>query len=63
VYEVYIWKDTVVKSGQDIMFGIHIPQESVTIPESIDAIRAATSMQTDRLKAVGETNKYLKMVK
>lgn len=41
------------------MFGIHIPQESVTIPESIDAIRAATGMETDRLAAVGQTNKYL----
>jgi glyceraldehyde-3-phosphate dehydrogenase (NAD(P)) len=63
VYEVYIWRDTVVKSGRDIMFGIHIPQESVTIPETMDAIRAATSMQTDRLEAVGKTNQYLNMVK
>ena len=31
------------------------------IPESIDAIRAALSMQTDRLEAVGLTNKYLGM--
>ena len=59
IYEVPIWKDTLVKSGRDLMFGIHIPQESVTIPETIDAVRAATGMQTDRLEAVGLTNKYL----
>ncbi|MDR2089215.1 MAG: type II glyceraldehyde-3-phosphate dehydrogenase [Clostridiales Family XIII bacterium] len=59
LYEICIWEDTVVKSGKDIMFGIHIPQESVTIPESIDGIRAALKMQTDRLEAVGTTNKYL----
>jgi glyceraldehyde-3-phosphate dehydrogenase (NAD(P)) len=59
IYEVPVWEDTFVKSGRDLMFGIHIPQESVTIPESIDAIRAATGMETDRLKAVGQTNKYL----
>ncbi|HEY5623742.1 MAG TPA: type II glyceraldehyde-3-phosphate dehydrogenase [Gammaproteobacteria bacterium] len=59
IYEVPVWEDTLVKSGRDLMFGIHIPQESVTIPESIDAIRAATGMETDRLKAVGQTNKYL----
>jgi len=63
VYEIYIWTDTVVKSGKDIMFGIHIPQESVTIPESIDGVRAAMNMQSDRLEAVGITNKYLGMVK
>ena len=59
IYEVPVWEDTFVKSGRDIMFGIHIPQESVTIPETIDAIRAAMGMETDRLKAVGKTNQYL----
>lgn len=59
LYEICIWEDTIVKSGKDIMFGIHIPQESVTIPETIDAIRAALSMQTDRLEGVGKTNEYL----
>jgi glyceraldehyde-3-phosphate dehydrogenase (NAD(P)) len=59
IYEICIWKDTIVKSGNDIMFGIHIPQESVTIPETMDAIRAAMGMQTERLAGVGETNKYL----
>ena len=59
IYEVPVWEDTFVKSGRDIMFGIHIPQESVTIPESIDAIRASTGMETDRLTAVGQTNQYL----
>ena len=41
------------------MFGIHIPQESVTIPETLDAARAACGLQEDRLEAVGATNKYL----
>lgn len=59
IYEVPVWKDTLVKSGRDLMFGIHIPQESVTIPETIDAVRAAMGMQTERLDAVGATNKNL----
>ena len=41
------------------MFGIHIPQESVTIPETIDAVRASMGMETNRLKALKKTNKYL----
>ena len=41
------------------MFGIHIPQESVTIPETIDAIRAAMAMDTDGKTAVEKTNKNL----
>jgi glyceraldehyde-3-phosphate dehydrogenase (NAD(P)) len=31
----------------------------VTIPETVDGIRAAMKMQTDRLEAVGLTNQYL----
>lgn len=59
IYEICIWEDTVVKSGRDIMFGLHIPQESVTIPETIDAIRAALEMDKDGAKAVAKTNEYL----
>ena len=59
LYEIAVWRDTFCMSGRDIMFGIHIPQESVTIPETIDAVRAAMGMEKDRLKAVGQTNKYL----
>jgi glyceraldehyde-3-phosphate dehydrogenase (NAD(P)) len=63
MYEIAVWEDTVVKSGDDIMFAINIPQESVTIPETIDGVRAAMNMESDRLKAVAQTNKYLGMGK
>lgn len=61
MYEIALYEETVGMSGKDIMFAINIPQESVTIPETIDAIRAALEMQTDRLEAVGRTNEYLGM--
>ncbi len=59
MYEIAIWEDSIVESGDDIMFAINIPQEAVTIPESIDAVRAAMKMQTDRESGTAETNKYL----
>lgn len=61
MYEVGLWEETVAKSGEDLIFSINIPQEAVTIPETMDAIRACTSMQTDGAAAVAETNKYLGM--
>ena len=63
MYEIAVWEDSIVESGDDIMFAINIPQEAVVIPENIDAIRAAMGMQTDRLEAVGKTNEYLGMGK
>lgn len=59
LYEIAIWEDSIVESKDDIMFGIHIPQESVTIPETIDAIRAAMTMQEEGDEALALTNRYL----
>ena len=61
MYEVGLFEETVGMSGKDIMFAINIPQESVVIPETIDGIRAALEMQTDRLEGVALTNQYLGM--
>lgn len=63
MYEIGLWSDSIVESGDEIMFAINIPQESVTIPETMDAVRAACEMQKDRLEGVGKTNSYLGMGK
>ncbi len=61
LYEIGLWADSIVESGNDIMYGIHIPQESVTIPETMDGIRAACKMQLTREEGTAMTNKYLKI--
>ena len=61
MYEIGLWEDSVVESGNDIMFAINIPQESVTIPETIDGIRAAMKMQLTREEGTAKTNEYLKI--
>ncbi len=61
MYEVGIWEETVAKSGDDLIFSINIPQEAITIPETMDAIRAATGMQATSQEATALTNKYLNM--
>jgi len=61
MYEVGLFKETVVLSGENLFFTINIPQEAVVIPETMDAIRAAIPMQTDGSEAVKLTNKYLGM--
>ena len=61
MYEIAIWEDSIVETGNDIMFAINIPQESVTIPETMDGIRACMKMQLTREEGTAETNKYLKI--
>ena len=59
MYEVGIWEESVVNSGKDLMYAIYIPQEAVTIPETMDAIRAAMQMQKTRESGTAATNRYL----
>lgn len=59
MYEIGLWEDSIVESGDNIMYAINIPQESVTIPETMDAIRAACGMQSDRDSGTAATNGYL----
>jgi len=59
MYEIGLWEDSIVESGDNIMYAINIPQESVTIPETIDAVRACMKMQSDSKSATAETNKHL----
>ena len=61
MYEVAVWEESIVNSGDDIMFAMNIPQESVVIPETMDGIRAAMKMQLTREEGTAETNKYLWM--
>jgi glyceraldehyde-3-phosphate dehydrogenase (NAD(P)) len=59
MYEIGLWEDSIVETGDDIMYAINIPQEAVTIPETMDGIRAAMRMQESRLEAIAKTNGYL----
>ncbi len=61
LYEIGLWEDSIVETGDDIMYAIHIPQESVTIPETMDGIRAACCMQMTREEGTAKTNEYLKI--
>jgi glyceraldehyde-3-phosphate dehydrogenase (NAD(P)) len=61
MYEIGLWEECLAFSGNDIMFAINIPQEAITIPETLDGVRACIPMQRDRLEAVGLTNKYLNL--
>jgi glyceraldehyde-3-phosphate dehydrogenase (NAD(P)) len=61
MYEIGLFRETVAKSGPNLFLTINIPQEAVVIPETIDAIRASLSLQTNQKEALTLTNKYLGM--
>lgn len=58
-YPIGVWKDSILEDDDRIMFAIYIPQESITIPETIDGIRAIMHMHNTKEEAVQTTNQYL----
>ena len=48
-----------METGDSIMYAINIPQEAVTIPETMDGIRAVMNMQATSEEATAVTNSYL----
>jgi len=63
MYEIAVFEESIVNSGDDIMFAINIPQEAVTIPETIDAVRACAGMQATMEEGTAETNENLEIGK
>ena len=59
MYEIALWRDSIVETGDSIMYAINIPQEAVTIPETMDGIRAVMKMQATSAEATAKTNEYL----
>lgn len=59
MYEIGLWENSIVETGDDIMYAMVIPQEAVTIPETMDCIRAAMHMQDNREDGTNATNEYL----
>jgi glyceraldehyde-3-phosphate dehydrogenase (NAD(P)) len=59
MYEIGLFEEMVGLSGDDVVFAINIPQEAVTIPETIDAVRAAMEMQSTSAAAVAATDRCL----
>jgi glyceraldehyde-3-phosphate dehydrogenase (NAD(P)) len=59
MYEVAIWEEsiTVEKNRFYWMHAVH--SEAIVIPETIDAIRAITGIESDKFKSIEKTNKSL----
>jgi len=58
MYEVAVWEETIGVDGRDIYWMHAVHQESIIVPENIDAIRAAMGFE-DKWKSIKKTNESL----
>jgi len=59
LYENMIWEDSIIVKDSEAYLFQGIAQESIVVPENIDAIRAALELETDAEKSMDKTDKAL----
>lgn len=59
LYEVALWQDLVTVRGNEVFYTYMVDNQAIVIPETIDAIRALTSRETDLSVSIASTNAAL----
>lgn len=59
MWEVGLWKDSLTVKGTDLFFNYQVYNQAIVIPETIDAIRALTGIETNPTISIEKTNKAL----
>ena len=59
MYEVALWEDMLKVVGDELFYAYVVDNQAIVIPETIDAIRALTGIETDAAKSISKTNQSL----
>ena len=59
MYEVALWEDMLKVVGDELFYAYVVDNQAIVIPETIDAIRALTGLETDAAKSITKTNTSL----
>ena len=59
MYEVALWEDMLKVVGDELFYAYVVDNQAIVIPETIDAIRALTGIETDAAKSITKTNTSL----
>ena len=61
--EVYVWSDGLQVEGSTVYATISVHMESITIPETVDCVRAALNLEKDGWASVYKTDRALGIAK
>jgi len=59
MYEVALWEDMLKVVGDELFYAYVVDNQAIVIPETIDAIRALTGIETNASKSIANTNASL----
>ncbi|OUJ18753.1 Glyceraldehyde-3-phosphate dehydrogenase GapA [Methanonatronarchaeum thermophilum] len=61
VWEIPVWKESIVIKNNELYYFQAVHQESDVVPENIDAIRAMTKLEKNPTKSIQKTDKNLQL--
>ena len=63
LWEVAVWEDALTVDDNEIYLMFQVHNESITVPENIDAIRSVTGIETDGMKSIEKTDHAMGITK
>lgn len=63
MWEVGLWEDSLTVKGNELFYNYQVHNQSIVVPETVDAIRALTSIEKDGLKSIARTDKAMGLVR
>ncbi len=63
MWEVAVWEDALASDGNEIYLIYQVHNEAIVIPETIDAIRAMTGLESDGAASIAKTDRSLGVTK
>jgi glyceraldehyde-3-phosphate dehydrogenase (NAD(P)) len=63
LWEVAVWEDALAVEGYEVYLVFQVHNEAIAVPETIDAIRAMTGIESDAMKSIEKTNRTMGITK
>ncbi|MBK8023176.1 MAG: type II glyceraldehyde-3-phosphate dehydrogenase [Chloroflexi bacterium] len=56
MWEVGLWEDSLTVQGNEVFYNYQVYNQAIVVPETIDAIRALTGIETDGMRSIAKTD-------
>ena len=63
MWEVGLWEDGLTVVGSELFYNYQVYNQAIVVPETIDAIRALTGIETDGARSIAKTDQAMGLVR
>ncbi|MCC7205923.1 MAG: type II glyceraldehyde-3-phosphate dehydrogenase [Anaerolineae bacterium] len=63
MWEVGLWEDGLTVVDTEVFYNYQVYNQAIVVPETIDAIRALTGIETDAMRSIEKTDRALGLVR